>query len=231
MHFVKKVLYVCILVNRLRCSSHFPLPRPSPYHTRMQPGQLRGPTPLTQPAKPGAVLHGVRDPNRLTGGVLQHQQLQPAGTGSRVWGRDPSATPSPPRCTCPPPLLHTACKQIKKIWSVTCSPFPLLPLASPTTEMHLLPTAIHCVCVCEPDLKIHDWLTPSSMEEIKCLYFQMPLPFESTHKATFCFPAVAALTTLMDLTAQTEMASQTLPWKKKKCGILNYSVFQVIRKD
>lgn len=70
---------------------------------------------------------------------------------------------------------------------------------------------IHCACVCTSDLKIHDWLTPSSTEEIKRLYFQTPLPFESTHKATFCFPAAAALTTLMDLTAHIEMAFQTLP--------------------
>lgn len=68
------------------------------------------------------------------------------------------------------------------------------------------------------------------MEEIKCLNFQTPLPFESTQKATFCFPAVAALTTLMDLTAQTEIAFQILP-RKKDFGILNYSIFQVIHKD
>lgn len=96
--------------------------------------------------------------------------------------------------------------------------------------MHFLPTAIHCACIRTPDLKIHSWLTPSSMGEIKCLNFQMPLPFESTRKAIFCFPAVAALTTLMDLTAQIKTAFQTLP-RKKYVAILNYRIFQVIQKD
>lgn len=96
--------------------------------------------------------------------------------------------------------------------------------------MQFLPTAIHCACVCTPDLKIHGWLTPSSMKEIKCLNFQMPLPFESTRKAIFCFPAVAAQTTLMDLTAQIKTAFQTLP-RKEYFAILNYPIFQVIHKD
>lgn len=139
----------------------------------------------------------------------------PAAPTSRDWepGWGKGSLRHPGRYICPP-LSHTACKQTKKIWCVTCHPFPFLPPTSPITEMYFLPTTIHSACISTPDLKIHDWLTPSSMEEIKCLNFQMPLPFESTHKAIFCFPAVTALTTLMDLTAQTEMAFQTLPRKK-----------------
>lgn len=58
----------------------------------------------------------------------------------------------------------------------------------------------------------------------------MPLPFESTRKAIFCFPDVAAQTTLMDLTAQIKTAFQTLP-RKEYLAILNYPIFQVIHKD
>lgn len=172
MHFVKKVLYGCSLGNRVRCSSRFPPTRPSSHYTQSclqcpvltHPGHLHGLTPLIQPAKPGAVLQGVRDLDWLTGGALQHQQLQPAGTGTG--GRDPSATPSPAGYTCPPPPLRRACEQISKIWGMTCSPFPCLPPASPLMEMHFLPTVIHCACICTPDLKIHDCLIPSSMEEM-----------------------------------------------------------------
>lgn len=144
----------------------------------------------------------------LVGEALQHQHLQPAETKNQPGGQDASATLSSAHIILVLLLLHIACKQIKKIWSMTCSSFPFLPLTI-LMEMHFLPTAIHCACVCTPDLKIHGWLTPSSMEEIKCLNFQMPLPFESTSKAIFCFPAVAALTTLMDLTAQIKTAFQT----------------------
>lgn len=44
--------------------------------------------------------------------------------------------------------------------------------------------------------------------------FPNPLPFQSAHKAIFCFPAVAALTALMDSTAQTGMAFQILNHQK-----------------
>lgn len=85
------------------------------------------------------------------------------------------------------------------------------------------------LCLCIRTWLKNTWLT----DTFKYGGNQMskyPNAFAIWEKATFCFPAVAALTTLMDLTAQTEIAFQILP-RKRDFGILNYSIFQVIHKD
>lgn len=149
----KKVLYECSLGNRVRCSSfstpqpHYILPCllcPGLRH----PGHLHRLTPLIQPAKRGAAHHRLWDLVWLTGEALQHQQLQPVGTGNQAVGYGILQPPCHhlPDNTCPPPLLHTACKQIKKIWSMTCSSFQFLPLTSPygdALSAHSNPLCLH----------------------------------------------------------------------------------------
>lgn len=98
--------------------------------------------------KRGAAHHRLWHLVWLTGEALQHQQLQPVGTGNQAVGYGILQPPCHhlPDNTCPPPLLHTACKQIKKIWSMTCSSFQFLPLTSPygdALSAHSNPLCLH----------------------------------------------------------------------------------------